>query len=255
MREPHPAFPQPSDLEATVWRYMDYWKFQWLVENGRLLMPQADLLDDPLEGTQPKGDLEWWKRQEESAVSEKTRRIVHANERTISQFSDYFRNKYYVSCWHMNRDENADMWKYYTNGPESVAIWTSYIRLCECLPDYAYVGLVSYIDYEHDSVLSSSLNLMRYIMHKDQRFAFENEVRAVVTRALATGAEREALERNLFSSESNEDFVVFAPRIDIAKLIQGTVLHPNSPERFVAQLAEICEARSIEPPRRSKYAS
>jgi hypothetical protein len=31
----HPAFPQPSDARGLVWRYMDFAKFEWLVENSK----------------------------------------------------------------------------------------------------------------------------------------------------------------------------------------------------------------------------
>lgn len=65
-----PAFPQPLDCSVTIWRYMDWPKFEWLVKNKRLFMPSASRLGDPFEGTTPKGELEWWKR--EAASTEET---------------------------------------------------------------------------------------------------------------------------------------------------------------------------------------
>ncbi len=53
----HPAFPEPDDPSAVIWRYMDAPKFEWLVNCGRLFMPSADRLGDPLEGSTPPGDL------------------------------------------------------------------------------------------------------------------------------------------------------------------------------------------------------
>jgi hypothetical protein len=38
---------------------MDAGKFEWLVEHGRLFMPTAEQLGDPLEGTAPDGELRW----------------------------------------------------------------------------------------------------------------------------------------------------------------------------------------------------
>jgi len=46
----HPAFPQPQNLDEGVWRYLDFIKFEWMVDNNCLFMPSADNLGDPLEG-------------------------------------------------------------------------------------------------------------------------------------------------------------------------------------------------------------
>jgi hypothetical protein len=75
----HPAFPQPDDPSAVIWRYMDASKFEWLVDCARLFMPNADRLGDPLEGSTPPGELEWWRREAANAETEETRRIIEYN--------------------------------------------------------------------------------------------------------------------------------------------------------------------------------
>ena len=57
----HPAFPQPDDPNATIWRYMDMDKFRSLVSSGRLYMARADLLGDDFEGTTPSAEKEYWR--------------------------------------------------------------------------------------------------------------------------------------------------------------------------------------------------
>ena len=59
----HPAFPQPADPDVAIWRYMDAPKFEWLIGNERLFMPSACRLGDPLEGTTPGGEIQWWRRE------------------------------------------------------------------------------------------------------------------------------------------------------------------------------------------------
>ena len=67
----HPAFPQPESDDIKLWRYMDFYKFESLLENKRLIFPRADKLGEPFEGTRPKGDIDWWKRKADSTKQNK----------------------------------------------------------------------------------------------------------------------------------------------------------------------------------------
>ena len=102
----HPAFPKPAQDGIKIWRYMDFNKFQWLVENQRLFMPVAYKLGDQLEGTEPAGNDVWWSEQLRKATSDRQKQIIKANKEKLSQFGEKFRNHYYVSCWHINKNEN-----------------------------------------------------------------------------------------------------------------------------------------------------
>jgi hypothetical protein len=153
----HPAFPQPEDQTTVLWRYMSGERFKWLVEFGRLSMPSADRLGDPLEGTTPHGELEWWKREAAGASSEEHRKIVEYNRAFLSRMAQGWRNHCYVSCWHMNPYENHGMWGCYTTQPQSVAIRTTYAALRECLPRYIEMGLMRYIDYATARLLTMNM--------------------------------------------------------------------------------------------------
>jgi hypothetical protein len=107
----HPAFPQPADPGAVLWRYMSIDKFKWLVSERRLFMPVATKLGDPFEGTTPQGELDWWRGEAERATSKEQREIIEQNRVKLSAFAKAFQGHYYVSCWHMNRYENDAMWK------------------------------------------------------------------------------------------------------------------------------------------------
>ena len=54
-------------------------KFVWLVQHGRLFMPRANRLGDPLEGTTPDGELNWWRNAAATADTEEERRINKDN--------------------------------------------------------------------------------------------------------------------------------------------------------------------------------
>jgi len=243
----HPAFPQPPDRNVAIWRYMDALKLEWLVSSGRLFMPTADRLGDPFEGTTPLGELEWWKREAANADTDEKRRIIEHNRSSLSRMAQTFRNHhYYVGCWHMNQHENGAMWGCYTTSPESVAVRTTYAGLRSALPAYVEMGVVRYID--HATGRLPSMNMFEYIMHKDTYYAFEQEVRAVASPPAVKELGLEDFSANLFESESIKGFVVYAPPVDIEKLIQGIVLHPDASDAFAGKLLDLCAANGLPVP-------
>jgi hypothetical protein len=84
----HPAFPQPDCPHATLWRYMDGWKFEWLLGWRRLYMARADQLGDRLEGTSPAGHRQWWLQQQAQATDDAERAIIQRNERFLASFRE-----------------------------------------------------------------------------------------------------------------------------------------------------------------------
>ena len=90
----HPAFPQPERIDTSIWRYLTADKFMWLVKEGRLFMPNAAKLGDPLEGMQPKGDADWWQSLSANAKTEEEKRRIEHNRQLISQFVAAFRTRY-----------------------------------------------------------------------------------------------------------------------------------------------------------------
>lgn len=252
----HPAFPQPSDQSVTIWRYMDVWKFEWLVANERLLMPSASCLKDPFEGTTPGGELEWWKREAANAGTAEKRGIIEYNRSFLSRMAQELRNHYYIGCWHMNSHENSAMWECYTTSPEAVAVKTNYAALRAALPAYVEMGVVRYIDYATGRL--PSLNMFEYIMHKDKYYGFEQEVRAVGTPPPVKDLGLEDFKANHFEMEETPGFLVYAPAIDLGKLTDGIVLHPGASNTFAQRVADICATHSLPPPelsRRTRTAS
>jgi hypothetical protein len=88
----HPAFPQPDDPQAVLWRYLDFEKFAWFVTERRLFMPAAERLGDPFEGSTPQGELDWWRDLVAQTDSEEHRRAIEANRTRLSQFAKRFKD-------------------------------------------------------------------------------------------------------------------------------------------------------------------
>lgn len=246
----HPAFPQPSDLDTTLWRYLDIGKFNWLVKYGRLYMPSADQLGDPFEGTTPQGELDWWKNEAENADSDEQRNILIQNRKLISNFARKFRTNYFVSCWHMNRHENRAMWRCYTRSRKSVAIRTTYVSLRDCLQPYVNLGIVRYIDYNAERL--PTMNMFEYIMHKEVYYSYEYEVRAVVLAPPVEAFGSAHFRENLFESQKSSGQFIYAPIVNLNKMIQGVVLHPEAPKEFVNKISELCSRNGLPQPERSR---
>jgi hypothetical protein len=235
---------------VTNWRLIDASKLTWLVENGRLFMPRADRLGDPLEGTTPPGELKWWRREAIGADTDEKRRIIEHNRAFLSHMAKAFRDSLYVSCWHMNSRENRAMWECYTKCPESVAVRTTFEVLRATLPSYVDMGKVRYIDYASDRL--PTMNMFEYIMHKDSFFAFESEVRAVAFPPAVDELGRAHFLENRFESESDPGLQVFAPTVDLGRLIQGMVLHPDATPAFEAEITALCLSKGLPRPERSR---
>ena len=53
----HYVFETPSDENVTIWRYLDFTKFVSLLDRQQLFFARVDTLDDPFEGSYPKGNI------------------------------------------------------------------------------------------------------------------------------------------------------------------------------------------------------
>lgn len=209
-------------------------------------MPNAARLGDPLEGMQPAGDKDWWHRLAASAKSEDEKRTIEHNHQLVTQFAAAFRTRYYVSCWHMNTDINADMWKRYANDPESVAVRSSFTRLRVELPPYVGIGMVRYIDFAKDRL--PSLNMFEYITHKNLCFEHEHELRAVAMHPVVAGFDQQHFRTHYFESEKDASFRVYAPRVNLEKLMDVVVVHRDAPAHFAEAMSELCALARLPAP-------
>lgn len=167
MTQDHRVFDDPQDINVIIWRYMDFTKLIWLLENKALFFPRSDKLGDPFEGSITQKNIEFNPTSSEEQLQQK-----------LKDFRIFIRQWTYVSCWHMNEYESAAMWKTYTQSNEAISIQSTYKTLKDLLPDNAYIGIVNYIDYEKDFIPET--NTFYPFVHKRKSFEHENEIRAVI---------------------------------------------------------------------------
>lgn len=219
----HPAFRAPEDPDAAVWRYLDFAKFVWLLDQRRLSMPHCRLMEDPFEGSTPLAQLE---RMEAAAAAAPASERAAAKRRIerLRALARDFRRGYFVSGWHMNDVESEAMWKLFSASNNAVALRSTFARLRRALPPYVGVGVVRYIDYRTEPL--PELDLFQWIMHKRKSFAHEREVRAVAS--LHTPDERGGAE-----IRANADAAGYYPEIDVPALVESVHVHPLAEPWFV----------------------
>jgi len=246
----HPAFPQPGDRNALVWRYQDFDKFASLVTTGHLYMRRADLFNkDQFEGTTPQGEIDYWKQRAASAATPEERAKIEHNRAELAEYAEHFRRNYFVNCWNMAPDENVAMWERYTSGPESVVIRSRYSTFAK---QFHYgctnVGQVTYIKYSLDAL--PGVNMLYRITHKRHFFRDEQEVRAVVCAVCP-----DEVKTQLIDPYMMPDGCGYAPPVNVKELIEAVILHPEAKPDFAAKVTAFCAAHGLPAPIPSAMAS
>lgn len=210
-------------------------------------MPTAAHLGDPLEGTQPRGNVQYWRSLADRAATEEQRRTIEHNRKLITEFAAAFRTRYYVSCWHMNDSINREMWELYAPEADSVAVRSTASRLRTALPSYVEVGMVRYIDFSIDRL--PTLNMLEYITHKNIAFENERELRAVALHPIVEGSDQEHFRAHHFQAENNPEFLVFAPPVSLPDLIEAVIVHPNASTALREQVRALCASFQLPAPK------
>ncbi len=155
MYEQHPVFETPSRT-CTIWRYMSFAKFVWLIAREALYFSRLDQHDDWWEGLIPKS----WNLEHQK----------------------YIRFNAYINSWHMNGSESDAMWKLYGNqAGETIAIKSTVGRLIKSLgnsPIQVYIGR---INYNERNTLEGNLYLP--VTCKRKPFRHEEELRLCTSSA------------------------------------------------------------------------
>lgn len=158
---------EPENQDAVIWRFMKRVKFRDLIATGELYFCRADLFSDESEGLPPE---EYTPVLRLNPFDLLDRQKLDESIGCMAQF----REAYYISCWHLFREETCKMWEDY--GKDGVAICSRYGLLksaLDAMGDRAYLGLVRY-----GSKHLTGWNTLRFITTKRIKYADEREVRA-----------------------------------------------------------------------------
>jgi hypothetical protein len=214
MYKQHSVFKSPQNLNAKIWRFMDFTKFVSLLDKSALFFTRADKLGDPFEGSFSRANIK--------LRPEIYKEIPQGGLQQMSQFRSKVIKFTLVNCWHLNEYESAAMWKLYLSSKEGIAIRSTFSRLKECFRDDKYdifIGEVKYIDYEQDWL--PERNSLEPFIHKRKSFEHEQELRAVVQ-------DIPLIDGNLDLSIPPQDDGIYI-KVDLDVLIESIYMAPTTP--------------------------
>ncbi len=176
------------DETANIWRYMDLWKFESLVETFGLYFVRSDRFTDSWDSVLPPK----WLSKMQQVMGERPNGDTYS-EAVWYEEQEIPSNP--IHCWNCDAVESAEMWGEYTNNDEALVIRSTIGRFKHCFSSAATevrIGLVNY-GY-HDDLndpkfavgswgddLPMKLNpwyVPRYF--KKQQFSYEKEIRATI---------------------------------------------------------------------------
>ena len=234
LKKRHPSSKEPENLNAQIWRYLDLSKFLSMLEKNALYFCRVDQLGDPFEGSRPQGEDAYW---EDLLKQDETKdEVIKHNSKFTNKMRRMSRQRMYANCWHLNEHESAAMWNVYSRDAASIAIQSTYERLCNCLPDTINIGLVNYIDYETESVPFG--NGFNYFLHKRKSFEHERELRAMIwTMSMKNGEP----EWDIPPEQTGLNIPV-----ELAELVEQVVIAPEAPDWFLEIVKAVVRRYKLE---------
>lgn len=231
---------EPKDPRSTIWRYIEFWKLQDLIQTGQLYLRRSDKLKDEHEGLPPS---EYERVLNLSMLDLNDIRQRNHDIGSLAQF----RQSFYVNCWHLDIGETATMWARY--GKDGVAIISRYDLLKQVLPplpDKVMVGLIRY-GTKH----LTGWNVIRFITTKREEYLPEREVRVMIW-LTDTG---DGMNRHFDLNNRPHDRPIYDPPatlpegicrdIDVASLITEVVVSPFAPAGRLAEGRALLAAAGI----------
>lgn len=210
-------FKQPNDENVKVWRYMNYEKFESLLNEESLYLARSDQFTDTYEGRYPKFHYK------DRVSTEEKNNLGCIDYLDLIERS---RKKTYINCWHVNDVESAGMWDLYTqtkdDNVDGIAIETTYKKLKDSLPPLTLIGLIEYLDYEKDTI--NEMNYFASFLHKRKNFEHEKELRII--------------SQLDFSNQEDEKSGIFLP-IKINVLINKIHIHPKATQKYSQKIKDV----------------
>ncbi len=162
------------DPPARIWRYMELWKFNDLIERG-LFFARLPRFSDKFEGTSPAFLPRFIERQIRDQGGD-----VEAHLSDAERWHLAVTMRSLATCWN-ERDRESDLfWRNYAGGPTKagIAIVSTQERLKRALPENVLVSRVWYLDFEAAQEYSANPRIRAIV--KSVEFEDERECRGII---------------------------------------------------------------------------
>lgn len=217
------ALPDRTPRESVLWRFLDRYKFDDLLETRELHFCRADCFNDDEEGIPPISVL---LQSDEHPLDIATACALKHQVGWHAQV----REQFYMSCWHRFREEELKLWDGYRS---AVAIVTTVRQLEQALRSCSEDISMFSVRYDEEAI--ESPNLYQIISYKRANYSWEREFRCVISCFKGDpglnrhiDAHNHAHERPL---KSNPPLVPLPTasrvRVDLQSLVNQVVLGPR----------------------------
>lgn len=230
--------PQPANVNAYVWRFLDMAKFIDLLRTRSLYFCRGDRFDDPYEGMMP----------DEYVASIRAGLSNLGSVHRQTRVFHYYRSHTYINCWHLSEHEPAAMWKLYAGVDAGIAIQTTYSRLTCAFDTFAEPVNIGLVQYDPEFIFGRT-NLIRFVMHKRKSFDHEKEVRAVFWRlpqhhdGFIDSDEPAPVPLPSWKSPPGEHVAV-----DLQRLLTRIVISPAAPSWLQAVITDVVQKYGLQLP-------
>jgi hypothetical protein len=185
-------------IETVIWRFMSLAKFLSTITTSSLYFCQATVLQgiDPYEGSLAPPNLHFHQSMTEENFVRHIMKIPNSDALPPNfpevfspahrkHFNSIFSATVYINCWHICEHESAFLWSVYASTSDGVSIKSTIGRLKKSIEQEkrdVYMGSVSYIDFEKESI--DETNQFNRFFRKRKSFEAEKELRACFTELL-----------------------------------------------------------------------
>jgi hypothetical protein len=210
---------RPSHLTRTLWRYMSFAKFLWLLQNKKLWLARADTLNDPWELALAGDQLQHVILRQpirHLGSSEPEENII---DRAV-RINKLWRESTFISCWSSAEHESYALWKLFCGSTDGVAICVPLRSLQLALGNVKlYV-----VTYDNPGTELRTPNALSLATKKRLMFDYEREVRAIAT--------TETSDPKLMKGEFG-----FTYDIEPEALIKSIAIHPEADSTLMEAVA------------------
>jgi hypothetical protein len=213
-----------ADCE-TLWRYLDFFKFDDLLRTSTLYFARPDTFTDPFEGRFSDGNQSQVSKSDE--IFKRLYSLNYDNNESAG-YHEIHRKVVFISCWHRNTKESWEMWKAYTQSPDSVVVTTSRKALGRFLREGIMQWAVKYspLDAPRTEFTHNSL-----FFCKPSRYSFEREFRLL----------RTPQPEEVFHFEDPKDGFRKVS-IPTRKIVHRVITHPCADSRTKSPVDELLRA-------------
>ncbi len=216
MYKSHSQFQALSDPNATIWKYMDIFKYLTILQREELFLQRVDKYQDKYDGFMPtfrNGD---------------TLNGSPLNPEMIQGLNDAYnqtRQYAYANCWTLNEHESSLMWDCYSNKLGGVAIKSTLQRLCDSVIDGRDI-YVNPVKYDFPNIELG--NIYFPLLSKRPQFNDEKEVRLFYT-------DLEGVKPNAKKNLVDHIYI----KVNLDTLIESAFFHPATPDWMLETLTAV----------------